>query len=220
MAIGWGLVLLWTIAVILLVINPKNAANRWISSLAFFAGCGVVGILLEYHVSPYVRVNFANGQQIGDFCVTLANYFDTFPFFWCPYSFLMFCITYSGIGDSLGKLYRNWAAYILLIPVVSMYLFAPLQILLQPHARLHFLILVIWSGAYFLIGDLLLVFSCIRVKNPKIRQERLLVSSLLIPGSLSAIIINYVLEYLGYRFAWRFHALSIGLFLFYFRSVA
>ena len=209
MAFGLGLVLLWTVAVVLLVMNPKNAANRWASALAFFAGCGVVAILLEFELSPYVRENFANGRQIAYFLVSLANFFDTFPFYWCPYSFLMFCICYSGTGGSLWKSKPNWPARVLLIPVVCMYLFAPEEMLLKPQASQPFFVLIVWAGMYFLTGDLFLVFSYLRAKNPRIKREKLLTGLVLIPVSLVAIHINYISEYIGYQYAWRYHAINI-----------
>ena len=51
------LVFLWTIAVILIVTDPKTESTRWVSAIAFFSGLGGLAVVVVENIIPYIEVN-------------------------------------------------------------------------------------------------------------------------------------------------------------------
>ncbi len=48
-------VILWLIAAILIVTDPKTPLTRWASGLAFFSGFGGLGVVLQDNVIPLIH---------------------------------------------------------------------------------------------------------------------------------------------------------------------
>lgn len=107
-------VLLWTIAVILFLLNPKSQIQRWFSATAFLSG------LYGFHFAIINKMEswFKNYPMIL-FLEELIIYGSSYCLF--PYVFLMATFYYYTDIAEEGKKWRKLFSLILLIPVIIMY---------------------------------------------------------------------------------------------------
>jgi len=144
------LVVLWTLAAILLITNPKYEAARWIALTLFVAGGGALSLTITENILPYLH-HFhigTNDLELILFNVHLAGSFLNLA--GTPYCFLMFAICYSELFRERSK---KVIAYLLFIPVPVMFWITPFAPDIQPDYRMYF----VWCVPYFIIGTFLLI---------------------------------------------------------------
>jgi hypothetical protein len=94
---------LWTLAAILLITNPKYEAARWIALTLFVAGDGALSLTITENILPYLR-HFhigTNALEMILFNIHLAGSFLNLA--GTPYCFLMFAICYSELFRERSK---------------------------------------------------------------------------------------------------------------------
>ncbi len=179
-------ILLWIFAIILIVTNPRNNAIRLSGLMAFFVGCGGLADVILYQVIPITSSNI--NQDFRDTIKLAAGILNSLAYYGAPYLLLIFSIYYSEILI----LKRKWVMYIifsvLLLPIVSMYVFFPIHPIFQPPLW-HVCLLAV---PYFFLSDYLLIYGAVRAKDPYIKEQRLLTCILLVPLASLLFIINYI----------------------------
>ncbi len=146
--------LLWIIALITLMINPKNNANRWGSGCIFLSG--LTFLLEQFHWHEY---------QI---LITILY----------PYSLLMFSMSFTGLCSGPPYVTKYWRWIFLLPPLFLLLLYYFVQI-----GYFNFPLFPYWI-LYIIVADFLLIYSYIATKNLEIKQERLKISFIVLPVTI------------------------------------
>ncbi|MCX7745487.1 MAG: ATP-binding protein [Clostridia bacterium] len=181
--------LLSFMAAIVFFTNPKDVSAKWFSIFIFMAVIGSLSYFVEipaYHLFiRYLHMDDRNALYYTHIVVgTLAS----ISLFLTPYTYLIFCIHYSGFFKNWNR-YKKAGSAILLFPVLLMYLF--FESYIYPFSQNFFITLSLWATPYFLFGHFLLVFGFIKSKNPKVRLQKLLTCILLIPFIFILTITSY-----------------------------
>jgi len=200
-------ILLWIIAAIFIISEPRNPVNRWIGLTVFFAGLGGFNVVFVENLIPVIQHNFGADLILNQCLEILNRLFFTSAAFFHPYTYFRFGIEYSGLFKS-NRL-KNILGLILLIPVIAMYLLFPMNayvsILLIRKLQI---ITVFWAGLYIILANLLLIFSCFKVEDPRIRQERFITAIIFGPLTLIDLVTGYILIVFNIE-VWRYNFLFI-----------
>ncbi|QNK58708.1 HAMP domain-containing sensor histidine kinase [Paenibacillus sp. PAMC21692] len=185
-------------AIVLLVNDIRNAANRW---AAFFLVFAAIGGLADTAADM--------GWSIAARGIELLNLTVT------PYGVLMFAMTYSGLPNRRRKPY-SLLRWLLLLPVFAM-LAAGLA---MPGLPIRYGWLLLWSGPYYVISCILLVLALWREKDTRKRRQRLVTTLLFVPTLLAVLMFIYVARtfapdfpFFGYVAAFISYSLAAGLLL-------
>jgi signal transduction histidine kinase len=182
-----------------MITDGKRESTRWASAFVFTSGLGGLSVVLQ-----------ENTQQV--LAYYLSNFFSSISHFFAPYTLLMFSIHYSALFSTLWK---NRLRYLLLIPILMMYIIYPIFPKFEPSYK----ILAIWVVPYILGANTLLLYSYLR-ENDKVKVQRLMTCILIIPGTLFAMMTNYVLRAFGVDHAWRYNSwLTIIIFVAFMVSI-
>ncbi len=188
-------VVLWTISVLILIIDFKSESNRWVALTLFFLGTGPAANLFKSHVLPVIAEEMP-------FAIDKALIFNgimyTFSSFFPPYTLLMYTITYSAISNFKNEVYNKFTKILLLLPILSMYLFVPI-VPPVPYFKTNFIFLSVWAVLYAVFSYIILIKAYFREENKTIKLERLVnivtiipaYTILLISGTLLPIFNNY-----------------------------
>jgi len=204
-------VVLWTLAAILLITNPKYEAARWIALTLFVAGGGALSLTITENVLPYLR-HFqigANALELILFNIHLAGSFLNLA--GTPYCFLMFAICYS---ELFRERIKKVIAYLLFLPVPVMFWITPFAPDIRPDYRMYF----VWCVPYFIIGTFLLLYSTRIEKNGWFRRDRMRTNMLVIPPVVFQATALYTTEafFPGWPEIWRYAPVVIGVMFFAF----
>ncbi|WP_214627594.1 sensor histidine kinase [Paenibacillus agaridevorans] len=185
-------------AIVLLVNDIQNAANRW---AAFFLVFAAIGGLADTAADAGLSIA-ARGIELLNLTVT-------------PYGVLMFAMTYSGLTDRRRKPY-SLLRWLLLLPVFAM-LAAGLA---MPGLPIRYGWLLLWSGPYYVISCILLVMALWRETDTRKRRQRLVTTLLFVPTLLAVLMFIYVARtfapdfpFFGYVAAFISYSLAAGLLL-------
>jgi signal transduction histidine kinase len=148
------------IAVLVLILNPKEKANRWGSACIFING--IVFSFDYFQLHELTRIYFI----------------------FYPYTLLMLSMSYTGIY-LVPQRFQNKTAWIHLIPPAILFVME----LLFPCISLAFPYFPYWVFA-FLTANFLLIYSYATTKNPEIRREKSSTCIMVVPITLSDLIYN------------------------------
>jgi two-component system, sporulation sensor kinase B len=181
-------ILLWIIAVIAFALDPRSLVKRWFSSAAFLDG------LYGFHFAIQKKAGFwlINHPWL-QFSETLLIYGTSFYIF--PYAFLMATIYHYTESAAEWKKWRKPSAIILLLPVVMTYGILLFWLKDFNHPRIY-QFRNLWVVPYYVAANSLLIASCFRAQSPQ-RNDSLLTCVIIIPISLSDLIIAYILPIFG-----------------------
>ena len=191
-------IVLWTIAGVLIIADPKNRSTRWGSAIAFFSGLGGLGALLREFSGTLTDVTLKN------YIVLVASLILSLSHHLPPYALMVYSVIYSGLFHKY-KVFLKYCTYILLIPVLIMNFIFPIVPMYEPS----FLILSLWVVPYILAANFLLVYSYHKEKNKKVKLQRLIVCILLTPPTLFTIFANYILRIFAINNLWQYNLLTI-----------
>ncbi len=151
---------LTVIAIIVIILNPKEETNRWI------------GICILVNAYSFLLTHF----QLSDYMIIYVVLY--------PYTFLLFCINYTGIY-LVSKRLKNRLFGIALIPLAVIYIiniFYPNNDDIFP--GLPYWLIPYWT-LYFFIGNSLLIYSYISTKSFEIKRDRFLTCILAVPITMA-----------------------------------
>lgn len=194
---------LWTVASIVWLSDPGSAVNRRLSALAFSGGAGALAALLDLSWLPYA-VEQGAGQSVQLLLYRLQAFSSVFSYYFVPYFFLLFAISYRGIR--LKRALALSLPWLLLIPIVLCTLFTP------PYNTLHpitFTIVVWWAVPYIAAGAFLILSK--RVPPAAMARTHWMVSFAVLPPVLFAMVMNYILPSLGMLRMWVYNTWIVGL---------
>lgn len=185
-------------AIVLLVSDIRNAANRWAAFFLVFAAIGGLADTVAHAGLSIV----ARGIEFLNLTVT-------------PYGVLMFAMTYSGLPDR-RRLPFSLLSWLLLLPVFAMFAAG----LATPGLPVRYGWLLLWSGPYYVISCFLLVLALWREKDTRRRKQRLVTTLLFVPTLLAVLMFIYVARtfapdfpFFGYVAAFVSYSLAAGLLL-------
>jgi signal transduction histidine kinase len=181
-------ILAWVVAIIAFALDPKSPVKRWFSAAAFLDG------LYGFHFSILAEAgHWLTNHPLLRFLETLLTYGTSFFIF--PYAFLMSTIYYYTDLTVEWKEWRKPLALALLLPVVMMY-----GILFWlgdfNHPKLY-LFRNLWVIPYYVVANSLLIASCFRVRSQRQKKDSLLTCLIIVPVSLSDLIMAYILPGFG-----------------------
>lgn len=158
---------LWTLAIFLILQDPKNEEMRWASMTAFIGGSGAFGRALIENFIPYFQ-NYINIHKnvlaVSSWiyvCCTLLN------ILFLPYAFLRFSFTYIIKENKI----KNFLKYFFVLPPV----FALINTInngeLLPRPKYNYIIINLYAIPYILIGFFIIAKRMIEQKTPNERKR-------------------------------------------------
>ncbi len=181
-------ILAWVVAIIVFALDPQSPVKRWFSAAAFLEG------LYGFHFSFLAQAgHWLTIHPLLRFLETLLTYGTSIFIF--PYVFLMATIYYYTDYTEKWKKWRKPLAMTLLLPVIIMYgIFFWLGDFNQPKL---YLFRNLWVIPYYVVANSLLVCACFRVSSRRQRKDSLLTCMIIVPVSLSDLMIAYILPEFG-----------------------
>ena len=193
----------WLIGVIILVMNRKHDYARWISYTAFAAGLGGFSVIVGETVRPYFW-NLLQSPQLDNLLAFCSHIFSFIAQNVAPYTYILFCICYSGFFSKRAKRYLGM---ILFLPVIIMGIVNPIH----PVFDLSHTLMTTWVAPYVLVGDFLLVYALIKEKDPLLKRSLFFTNAIMIPPTLFSLVTNYFLRSFGIEDSWRLNPWAIAL---------
>lgn len=194
------LVALWSVAVLLLIVDWRSPASRLLAAVCFFGGAGALASLLDSTLNP--------GESSSLYTVQAAS--SVASYYGVPYFFALFALAYRPVRMPRG--WRKVLPLLLFMPVAGCLLFTPGYTETFP---ISFRVVVWWAVPYLLGGSLL-----IQTKRPAYRgfdRTHGVVCLAVLPPALFFMTLNYVLPSLGYLRMYVYNTLMVllgfGIFL-------
>jgi two-component system, sporulation sensor kinase B len=197
-------VILLTISIILLVVNPKKESNRWLSFIMLIGGLSCFFQIVLSFSKYCIGHNMPNNtNQFFLLNLFLVLYYS-FCFYLREYGFLMFCIVESNIFSK----WKKKLLFILMIPIILMNIFIPwiranfVICMYDMNKYSDFVILVckisiLWKVPYIIIGNILLFYSYLKLRSPNEKKGRLLICLILTPTSIGGLAIYDIVQGFG-----------------------
>jgi len=172
------LIILWTLSLLIIVVDLKSESNRWAALTLFFLGTGPSAILFKGSIIPVIA-------EETPLILNTAPYFNGFIYTlsaYCPpYTLLLYSMTYSGIIDFKSKKQKILSEIFLFTPVILMYIFVPVVPPI-PHFQTNFMLLSLWTIPYAVFSYTLIIISYLREKDRIKKLERLANTIFVIPA--------------------------------------
>lgn len=201
------LIALWTIAAILLIINPKNEPTRWAALTAFTGGGGGLSRAVTETILPYLDQYQISTPALESFLLKLHMFGSFMNHNGLPYCFLMFAISYS---DIFRRKMKAILSGVLPIPIIVMFFLTSFT----PPIEHNFRVLFFWCVPYLIVGLVLLTYSFIKEKNIKRKKSRFYSNLVAFPPILFQIVANYTLKaFFDVHEIWRFMPFVIMILL-------
>lgn len=182
-------ILLWTIAIILLLLDPTSRVHRWFSATAFIAG--LYGLHLA--ILDKMEVCFKNYPTIL-FLEKLLIYGTSYYLF--PYVFLMAIIYY--YFEMVGE-WEKWhkpMSLILFLPVLIMYGMVIFWFRDFDHPEL-ILIRDLWVVPYYVVANFLLIKSCFRARTQRQKKDTMFTCIIITPVLITDLILGHIFRWFG-----------------------
>ena len=187
--------LLVLVGITLLLSNPRNIALRWFSAAIFCTIFGAFHSIIAEIITPIYSFKIRESIM---FLTNLSGFFNTIPYYFIPYCFLLFSIYCT--GDFLKKRpnLKNNLKFLLLIPIVIMYLFFPVSDFTSfNNYHISYLFFAVWSSPYNIFGIILLFYSYFNAKNVKYKKELFRINLMIIPTMIADLIVCHILLGIG-----------------------
>lgn len=197
------LIALWTIALIMLLSDPRSVVNRRLSAITFTGGSGALAAVLDGQIIPYIQQTYPNEAAekllfMLQACCSLLSYYGL------PYAFLLFACAYRPVR--LLRRVEPYLPLLLLLPVALCLLFTPGYNAVRP---ISFEIVVWWAVPYILAGTVNVL-----LRNPGyalLARRHWIVCMAVLPTVLFCMIMNYILPSFGYLRMWVYNTWFVGL---------
>ncbi len=182
---------------IFLSFNPRDSKYRWICFALFTC---VIGGLLAHYVNRTFGSTMLPEEYYKSSSVKYLPFYllDTYSYYFFPYSFLMFSMTYALSTKTFFLKHKNKIYLIFLMPIILFYFIFDVY----PEVNPNFIIIVVWAGIYITLSNSFLIYSYIK---SDFKKESLIVCIALIPGTSVTIYTDYILVLHKNFSIWNYH---------------
>jgi len=206
--------LLWMIAAILILTDIKNESTRWGGLLAFFAGCGGLGVVWRESVVPSLAPYITN-STVSYFVALIGGVFASFAYYFGPYSLLMFAIvTADWLKEKIVNKKRV-VSVVLLIPIAIMYILFPVE----PFYQISFYLLVVCIAPYILVANIILICSYFMEKDLRLKRQKFLNCIIVVIPTFISLFMNFILPALGFKSTYSPFVIAVVFVIFIIASV-
>lgn len=182
---------------IFLSFNPKDSKYRWICFALFT--CVIGGLLAHYVNQTFGSAMLPEEYYKSSSVKYLPLYLlDTYSYYFFPYSFLMFSMTYALSTNTFFIKHKNRIYLIFLMPIILFYFIFDVY----PEVNPNFIIIVVWASIYIILSNCFLIYSYIKSNS---KAESLVVCIALIPGTSVTIYTDYILVLRKNFSVWNYH---------------
>ncbi|HEY8889322.1 MAG TPA: ATP-binding protein [Clostridium sp.] len=207
MAIVW--ILLWILAFITILKDPKTESTRWLSLMLFITGLGSFCVVLDENVMTLLIEQYNVSKEIISSIHNIVGVISSFVHAIDPYCILIYGLSYS---DVISKNKRKIIYTILLIPPILSMIFLPIKdnnLKTLGELMLYFKLLSVWAVPYILGSSLLMIYSYFKEKSYIMRKYRLLTLLIIVPCFIYMALSNLLLRSFGLENNWRYFNILI-----------
>lgn len=208
------LLLFWLIAASIIISDPKNESNRWISLIVFWMGVGTIQPVIRDTVIPYWAPN--DNPEFLVFLKGLAAVSYLLAQLFAPFSVLMLCVVHNDNGKWWR--YKKRLAFISMIPILIMlvlFAFNPGVIMMNPGEPLpagsllwHWL-MVLWVILCIVVSNYFLISAFLTAGNLRLKHERLQLIVLIMPAFFVAAYLYYAAPLTGVMYAVKYRLIFL-----------
>jgi signal transduction histidine kinase len=198
------IIIVCAVAFILLVADRRTETTRWIAIISILTSIAAFSVEWEKTFIPIIEYFLPTNTQKYDSLMMVNAALTTIPQYVLPYCFIMYSISFHETMKTKGKLITGT---ILTIPVFYSFLFLPFK----PNSwrttiesKIYFRSLSIWCIPYIIAGILIMIYSTVKERNPRIKLQKKLTVIIALPIAASCIINHFILRSMGYENAWRY----------------
>ncbi|MBT2576867.1 HAMP domain-containing histidine kinase [Bacillus sp. ISL-8] len=185
--------LLWMMAAILFLTNPKSEETRWASAIALYGGFGGLGVML------------GSGPNRSEIILWIDAIATSWGHYMTPYAIWMFGVAFSGVFRTNSHFKRLLRNIVFLIPVFYMYSIDQIY----PVFKANYVALACWTVPYVMGTNILMIYSTYRETRPAIKKSKIFTCLVILPVNTFALVTNIVLEALGIKEVWFYNPLVI-----------
>ncbi len=161
---------LLSLALIVFISDRKSESNRYISLIILFLGMRPAADSFKIHVIPIIedyQISLLNPSLLfNGLLYTISIYF---PF----YFILLYSMSYSDLLRFKHSISKVILKSLLLIPSLSMYLFAP-SASPNPQLSTNYILLLVWTTPYAICSIIFLLAAYLKEKHRFLKNERLI----------------------------------------------
>lgn len=192
-------IILWLVAFILILSDPRKSTIRWLSGVTLCGGFGALSALIGDTLIPYA-MNQHYSNSLLSFLDKVRILCSLTQYYGLPYMYLLFAISYRPTFISPDR--KRMMAWLLLLPIAAMFLFV------RPIHPIHYPLTSLWTVPYIFIGSVLILGK--KETNFTLRRNHHLLSLAIIPAIVYAAVMNYILPSLGMLEMWRYNVWMVG----------
>ncbi len=197
------LFVLWAIAAIIWISEPRSPVNRWLGAFSFSGGAGALAAVLDMHWLPQaVKAGASPGMQALLYEMQAIS--SLFSYYGIPYFLLMFAVSYSELP--IPKKIRLALPMLLLLPIILCLLFTPYYNTMYP---ISYKIVVWWAVPYILASTALVLSK--RVPPSIYARTHWILCFAVLPPALFVMFMNYILPTMGMLRMWVYNTWIVGL---------
>ncbi|MFX3633106.1 MAG: sensor histidine kinase [Candidatus Pristimantibacillus sp.] len=197
------LIALWSIALILILSDPRSPAIRRLSGVAFTGGSGALAAVVDGQIIPYIAKVYTNAAA-EQLLYMLQAAASLVSYYGLPYTVLLFSIAYRPVRW-LTK-YQTILPLLLFIPIALCLLFTPGYDEKYP---ISYLVVVWWAVPYLLLGAINVL-----MKSPGYTtqaRKHWIVCFAVLPPVLFTMMMSYVLPSMGFLRMWVYNTWFVGI---------
>jgi len=193
---------LWTIALILLLADPRSRVNRRLSVVVLCGGAGALAETLSVTFIPYIQANYPsesleNSLYFLQAAAALTSYYGL------PYTFVLFAAAYHPL--CLRRSTRRGLHFLLPLPILLCLMFTPPY---NEYEAVSYSVVAWWAIPYFLAGAAIVVAK--PVGRRSVSRSHGLICWAVLPPVLFTMIMSYVLPAFGLLQWWKYNIWFVG----------
>lgn len=195
------LIMLWSIAATLLIVDRRSGSTRWLGGVAFCGGAGALAVVIGDQLLPSFGSSGAPGYWLQTL-KTLRIAASLTSYYGMPFCYLLFALYYRRIMPAAN--YR-WLPYALFIPVLFSLWYRPEY---SESTPIYFHAVAMWVLPYVVVGTVMVLTR--REWSSHSRRIHHITCLAVVPAVLFSTMMNYVLPSIGLYQMWRFNIWAIA----------
>lgn len=206
-------IFLWIIALMLILINPKNSWSWWAALCLFLNGFGGISVIFKDTFIPLAE-NTQN-QNVIFFAQISKGFADIMLHYFATYALVIFTLNFTNyLNLNPKKKVRIIINILLSLPSFLMVFMYPLT----PEFEPNYIVLSLWVVPFTIMANLILIINTFQEKNPQARKNRLYTCLFCTPSTLAIMWTSYLSTAIGFHGVWYLNfwiiVYQFGMFLF------